>query len=234
MFKIFGRFISIFVILMILLISGCFDSIDIIYRIPKTDSSVEVSYDDMVFIPDGDFSMGQDRWRHSGEGTNYGKERENWSGIDYKAPYHKVYTDAFWVSICEVTIKEYEDFMYEKGYEPKVLPGTELAKFIRINERNGDNGNAVYQSSIPNAEISLDDMRDNDPHNYPAVVTWKDAQAYAEWKGGRLPTEAEWEKAARGGIHKAKYSWETMSLNSLAKAVKPKNMETSHAQSRLV
>ena len=106
-----------------------------------------------ILIPAGEFLMG------SPEGV----------GEPMEHPHHKVYTDAYYIDIHEITVGQYKDFTKATG------------------------------RSMPAQESYTMDL-------YPvANVDWNGAAAYCKWAGGRLPTEAEWEKAARGGTN-TKYS----------------------------
>ena len=103
------------------------------------------------------------------------------NGESIERPVHKVYLDEYYIDVYEVTNARYAACVADGACTPPHYKNTPTRiKYYGVAEFD----------------------------NYPVVyVSWLQARAYCQWRGGDLPTEAQWEKAARGGLEGKTYPW---------------------------
>ncbi len=188
------------------------------YTLPNLWQDTETLVPGMVWIPGGEFTMGTN--------SDLGWPEEK--------PAHRVKVDGFWMDETEVTNSQFGKFVEATGYKTtaerppdvkailaQLPPGTPPPP-----AENLVPGSLVF--TPPPNPVPLKDLRGwwkwtpgaNWKHpegpgsniegkdNHPVVhISWDDAVAYAKWAGKRLPTEAEWEFAARGGLKNKPYVW---------------------------
>jgi formylglycine-generating enzyme required for sulfatase activity len=162
----------------------------------------------MVWVPGGSFTMGSD--------SHYPEE----------APTGRIEVGGFWMDRHAVTAGQFNEFVAETGYttvaerapDPAMYPGADPSMLVP--------GSLTF--AMPDGPVDMADPSQwwrwtpgaswrapwgpgtslEGKFDHPATqVSWEDAAAYADWAGKRLPSESEWERAARGGLDEEEFPW---------------------------
>jgi formylglycine-generating enzyme len=173
-----------------------------------TQPQAALAFKGMVWVPGGTFLMGSEDF--------YPEER----------PVHRASVTGFWMDEHPVTVAEFRRFVKATGYKTVAERPLDPAEYPQADPELLTPGSLVFHRT--RGPVSLDDYRNwwsyqpgacwthpegsgsntGGREHHPVVhVAFEDVQAYADWAGKELPTETEWEFAARGGLEGATYTW---------------------------